>query len=214
MPDLDFTIVGSEAASDGITPLIQFDIEVANRSDEHIQSIILQTKIRIETVRRSYEEHEKDRLVELFGRPEMWGRSLQSMLWTDVGLTIPGFESRTRAKLPVPVTFDLHIATAKYFYALQDGDIPLLFLFTGSIFYTTPSGSLLMQRISWDLEASYRMPVQQWKALMETHYPEKAWLYLERGVFDELYAFKQRSGLASWEAVVGKLLEGAREEAI
>ena len=222
MPDLRFNITGARAAPDSLTPLIHFDLEVVDGSDlqagdgvaGRIQSIILQTQIRIEPTRRRYNDDEKERLAELFGPPEMWGRSLHSMHWADVGVTIPAFTSQTTAKLPVPVTFDLNVAATKYFFGLDDDDIPLLFLFSGSVFYSAPGGGLMVQRISWDREATFRLPVGRWRELIEAHYPDKAWLYLDRSVFDELYAFKQRSGLASWEAVVERLLEGAREEVL
>ncbi len=36
--------------------------------------------------------------------------------------------------LPVPVTYDLEIASTKYFHALTDGVVPLLLLFSGTVF--------------------------------------------------------------------------------
>ena len=62
--------------------------------------------------------------------------------------------------LPVPCTYDFNVAATKYFYALEEGDIPLLFLFSGTIFYAADDGALQVAQISWDKEAPFRLPVQ------------------------------------------------------
>ena len=109
--------------------------------------------------------------------------------------------------LPVACTFDLNVAATKYFYALEEGEVPLLFLFSGTIFYARPDGQLQVQPISWNKECVYRMPVATWKDLMEHHYPESAWLSLGRETFDRLYEFKRSLGATSWEQTIDKLLD-------
>ncbi len=213
MPELTFNVAAAEPAFKGIAPLMQFVLQVENASEDRIQSIILESQIRIEPLKRRYDEAEKERLVELFGRPERWGQTVHSMFWAHAGATIPAFEARTTVRLSVPVTYDLNVAAAKYFYGLEDGDVPLIFLFSGTVFYTDPSGRLMMQRVSWENESEYRMPIGQWKDLMDHHFPNASWLYLQRDVFDELYAFRRRRGHPTWDAAVSHLLETAREEA-
>ena len=46
----------------------------------------------------------------------------------------PGFTGQHRVELPVPCTYDFEVAAAKYLHALDDGEIPLLFLFSGTVF--------------------------------------------------------------------------------
>ena len=48
---------------------------------------------------------------------------------------VPAFTGSTTATLTIPCTLDLDVAATKYFHGLDDGDIPLLFLFSGSVFY-------------------------------------------------------------------------------
>ena len=59
------------------------------------------------------------------------------------------------------------------------------------------------------------MPVQTWRGLMEQFFPQSAWIYLPRDVFDRLYAYKRRHGLPTWEGAVERLLAsgGVKEEA-
>jgi hypothetical protein len=41
---------------------------------------------------------------------------------------------------------------------------------------------------------------------MDHHYPGMAWLSLHRDVFDRLYAYKRRRGLATWDQAIEELL--------
>ena len=42
--------------------------------------------------------------------------------------------------IEVPCTYDLEVAAAKYFYAVDDGQVPLSFHFNGNVFYRPPGG--------------------------------------------------------------------------
>jgi hypothetical protein len=187
---------------------LNFKVKVTNQpASERIQSIILQAQIQIQAPQRAYSPNEKSKLFELFGPPEQWGQTLRGKLWTLVSTTVRSFTDSTEATLSVPCSYDLNIAATKYFYGLEEGEVPLLFLFSGTVFYAGAEGQLQVQQISWNKECAYRMPVQLWKDLMEQHYPNTAWLYLDRDVFERLAEFKRRSGTASWEQAIEKLLE-------
>ena len=99
--------------------------------------------------KRRYASSEQQRLTDLFGTPERWGNTLQSLLWTQVQLLVPAFEEQAEAVLPVPVSFDFGIAATRYFHGLEQGELPLLLLFSGNIFYLDAEGSLTMGPIDW-----------------------------------------------------------------
>jgi hypothetical protein len=61
-------------------------------------------------------------------------------------------------------------------------------------------------QIPWDRDAGYRMPVSVWKEMMDTYYPNIAWLALRRDVFDRLNEFKIRHGIATWEQTIERML--------
>jgi Family of unknown function (DUF6084) len=209
VPDLDFQVTGVEPSTDGLTPLLQFKLRVTNSSPEPIHALLLGTQIQIQSPQRSYTADEKEKLVELFGTPERWGQTLRNRLWTHANATVGRFIGETETLLPVHCSYDLNLAAAKYFYALGEGDVPLLFLFSGSVFYATPEKNLQVERVSWNKECAYRLPVRTLKALMERHYPNSQWVYLHRETFDRLWAYKRRQGLAAWEQVVEQLLSSA-----
>jgi hypothetical protein len=212
VPDLDFSILGVEHAAHGLTPLLHFKLGIANSPPhETIQSVILQAQIQIQAPGRSYSESEKPKLIDLFGTPDQWGTTLRARLWTLSNTTVRTFTGSTEAILPVPCSFDLNVAGPKYFYALEGGEVPLLFLFSGTIFYAGPDGRLQVQQISWNKECTYRMPVSTWQKMMEAHYPNTAFISLQRDVFDRLHDYKQSAGVSSWEQVIDKLLEKKKE---
>lgn len=206
MPPLAFEITGVEAVARGLTPLLQFKVAVTHSGAEPIHSILLHTQIQIQAPNRPYSAHEKQNLVELYGPPERWGQTLRNRLWTTADTTISGSAGRATALFSIPCTYDLSLAATKYFYGLEAGEIPLLFLFSGTIFYGDESGRLQARPISWDSEAQFRLPLSQWKNLMEHHFPNSAWLYLRRDVFDRLYACKRANGDATWEQTLERLL--------
>jgi hypothetical protein len=207
MPDLQFHVTGVAPAARGLTPLLQFELEVGNEpASQAIHTAILQVQIQIEPARRHYSAEEKEKLVDLFGEPDRWGQTLRNSLWTHAVTTLRGFSEKTQAVLPVPCTYDLNVSAAKYFFALEDGEVALLFLFSGTVFYEA-GGRLQAELIPWSKEARFRMPVRRWREMMDHHYPNCAWVSLRRDVFERLYAFKREHGLTSWEAAIERLLE-------
>ncbi len=212
MPDLDFKVLGVEAANYGIAPLLHFQLEVTNQpAEETIQSVMLQVQIQIHPTLRAYQSQEKEKLGELFGTPERWGQTLRARLWTHANVNLRQFTGRTEAILSVPCTFDLNVSATKYFYALEEGEAPLLFLFSGTIFYQGADGRLQISQISWNKECNYRLPIAVWQEMMDHHYPNTAFLSLERDLFERLYAFRRREGLATWEATIDRLLPAPNE---
>lgn len=207
MPDLDFEVTDVDPATRGLTPLLHFKLKITNRPEEEtIHSVMLQAQIQIQSPQRAYSPNEKEKLFELFGPPEQWGQTLRNKLWTHAHTNAGSFRGATEAVLAVPCSYDLNLAATKYFYGIEEGEVPLLFLFSGTIFYAGADGRLQVQQISWNKEAAYRMPVARWKEIMQAHYPNTGWLYLESEIFERLCAYKRRSGMATWEQVFAKLL--------
>ena len=204
-PALDFAVESAEAVRFAAAPTVAFRLRIA--TDKPVRSLALNAQIRIAPARRRYSARDEQRLVELFGPPGQWGETLRTFRWAKTSVLVPPFDETTSVELAVPCTYDLQVATAKYFYALEDGDVPLEFLFSGTIFFVA-DGLLRTVQIPWDREATYRMPVSAWKDAMDSHFPGSAWLRLRDDVFDRMVAYKSRHALPTWEATVEHLLEG------
>lgn len=211
MPDLDFRVEGAEVLEYAAVPSLQFKLRIENLQEEPIRTVSLNTQVRIAARQRHYEAVEQARLKELFGDPHRWRETLRSLLWTHTVLQVPRFSGSTVVDMPVTCTYDLEVVAAKYFYALEDGEVPLEFLFSGTVFYAAEGGRLQTARISWEKEAEFRLPVRLWKEMMDHYFPNSAWIRLHRDAFDRLYDYKIRMGLPTWEATVEALLRASEQ---
>jgi uncharacterized protein DUF6084 len=213
VPDLSFQVDGVEVTPYAVAPLLTFRLRATNASpDEAIHNVVLRCQIQIESTRRNYDPEEEQRLRDLFGEPQRWGQTLRAMLWTHANVVIPPFAGETVIDLPVTCSYDFNLAVTKFFYALEQGEIPLNFLFSGTVFYQDGE-ALQVAPISWSKEARFRLPVATWRHLMETYYPNLAWLQLRQDVFDRLYRYKVRHGIPTWEQLMERILSAADEEA-
>lgn len=213
MPDLSFEVIGAEAAAYSVLPMLIFKMRIANASEEErIHNVNLKCQIMLSVTKRRYTAEEKAKLRELFGEPERWGETLRTFLWTNVTTVVPRFSGSTIVDLPVPCSYDFEVVSVKYFDALENGDIPLTFLFSGTIFYEGESGNLQIAQISWSKEATYRLPVALWREAIESSFPNSAWIRLRKDVFDDLHKYKIKHGLPTWEEVFTRLLRASSEE--
>jgi hypothetical protein len=209
-PQLEFVVEDGGAMEHAVVPTLRFGLRIDSSAE--VRSLALNVQLRIAATRRSYEEADRERLVELFGPPQDWGRNLRSLHWTNATLQVGPFAGSTRAELAVSCTYDLEVAASRYFDALRDGEVPLELLFSGSLFYAGPDGRLQVQPLPWDQEAEFRLPVSEWRELMDRHFPDSAWLRLRRASFDRLYAYRARHTLLTWEDTLDALLARAEED--
>lgn len=207
MPDLEFRVLSAAPEPHALTPILDFRLGIAEAGGHDIDSVALRCQIMVEAARRPYAEREQEALLDLFGEPSRWGRTLKSMLWTHASTMVPPFRGETAVDLPVACTFDLSVSAGKYFFALEEGDVPLTLQFSGTVFWRDENHSLRVAPIPWSKEASYRLPVATWRAMMEEHYPGTAWLCLRREVVDKLNRFKSHRGLRSWDEALETLLD-------
>jgi hypothetical protein len=208
VPDLNFQVEGAEAVAFAASPFLAFKLHITNaNAEEPIHSVALRCQIQIEVTRRRYSSQDQERLLDLFGEPERWGQTLRNMLWTHANVVVPPFTGSTVVDLQVPCTFDFNVAAAKYFYGVEDGEVPLNLMFSGTVFYANDEGNLQVTQIPWDKESRYRLPVRAWREMMDIYYPNSAWLCLRQDVFDRLYQYKVKRGIPTWEQALEKLLD-------
>jgi hypothetical protein len=215
MPDLRFAVEGAEPVPFAVAPLLALKLRVeCTNPKETIHTIALRAQIQIEATRRRYSEDEQENLRDLFGEPDRWSRTLRSRLWTHADVVIPAFTGSITTDLHIPCTFDFNVAATKYFHGVSDGEIPLILLFSGTLFYAGPQEALQVAPISWDKEARYRLRVAVWRQMMDLYYPNSAWLSLRRDVFERVYEYKVRHGIPSWEEALDSLLSAAEGEPV
>jgi hypothetical protein len=209
MADLIFGCTGATAERYAATPTVTFSLTITERSGVRVHAIALRCQIRIEPHRRRYTAAEAQRLHDLFGDPSRWAETVKPIQLATVTAMVPMFTAVTEVDVPVPVTYDLEVASARYLQGLDDGAIPLILLFSGTVFVATEEG-FSVELVPWSAEATYRMPVSVWRDLVDAHFPGRAWLPLGRPTLDALAEFKARHALPTWDATLGALLDRAR----
>jgi hypothetical protein len=213
MPDLDFEVESADVLPYAALPTILFRLGIQNAVEgEDIDSISLRTQIRIAATQRRYEPEEQVKLRELFGEPHQWKDTLRSLLWTNTNTIVTRFSGGRVFEMPVTCTYDFDVIGTKYFAALEDGEIPLEFLFSGSVFYRKEGGPLQVAQISWEKEAKFRLPVRLWREMMDHYFPNNAWLRLHKDTFDRLYEYRSRNALLTWDRTLESLLDAAEKE--
>ncbi|HEX9040123.1 MAG TPA: DUF6084 family protein [Trebonia sp.] len=208
MAELTFGCTGAHAARYAATPALNFALSITESTGVRVHAIALRCQIRIEPHRRRYSAAEAQRLYDLFGDPSRWAESVKPIQLAMVTAMVPGFTSLTEIELPVPCTYDLEVASARYLQGLDDGTIPLLLLFSGTVFIARGE-SFSVELIPWSAEASYRMPVSVWQDVVNEHFPGSAWLRCSRETLDALSAFKAARALPTWDATLSALLAAA-----
>lgn len=206
VPELAFAVLDAGRVEHAAAPTLRFTLRVGTLGGEPVRSILLDTQLQIAARRRGYDDAERAKLFELFGPKEAWGATLRTLLWARATLVVPQFTGSTTAELLVPCSYDLEVIASRYFDALAGGEVPLEFLFSGSIFYSGAEGQLQTARIPWEREAEYRFPVSVWKAAMEGHFRDTAWVRLGKDSFDRLAAYKARHALATWDQALDRLI--------
>ncbi|HEY5005265.1 MAG TPA: DUF6084 family protein [Ktedonobacteraceae bacterium] len=215
MPDLSFEVIGAEVPPYAAVPTLIFKLRVTNADpDERIHSVTLRSQVQLAVTRRRYSPEAQAQLLEVFGEPERWGETLRSLLWTHVNAVVPQFSGSVIIDLPIACTYDFEVVATKYFSALGDGEVPLLFLFSGTIFYENEEGNLQAGQISWTKESSYRFPITIWQEMMARYYPNSTYIRLHKDIFDRLYQYKATHGLPTWEDVIGRLLQTSEKEVL
>jgi hypothetical protein len=212
MTELAFDCVGAQVDRYAISPSMSLTLRIAETSGQKIEAIALRCQIRIEPTRRRYSDAEAERLNDLFGDTQRWADTLKPLQFTNVSVMVPGFTGSTEIDLPVMLSYDLEIGSTRYFAGLEDGEIPLLLLFSGTVF-STVDGRLQAQQVPWSKEAVYRLPVSLWREAIDVHFPNSAWIRMNLQTLDELQRFKNRQALPTWDATISALLAGAAGDA-
>jgi Family of unknown function (DUF6084) len=208
MAELVFDCTGARADKYAVVPSMLVTLRISETSGDRVEAIALRCQFRIEPARRRYSDEEARRLNDLFGDTQRWADTLKPLQFTNVSVMVPGFTGSTEIDVPVPLTYDMEIGSTRYFAGLDDGEIPLLLLFSGTVFGTA-NGRMSVTQVPWSKEASYRLPVSTWREAIDAHFPNSAWIRLSTATFDELLRFKSANGLVTWEATIVQLLTEA-----
>ena len=210
MPELTFSCTGAAVDLASATPAIALRLHIAESTGVTVHALALRTQIRIEPLKRRYDDTEADAMRDLFGDRARWGKTLKPLQLGFVNQMVPTFTGETDVEVALPCSYDFDVAANKYLYALDDGEVPLLLLFSGTVF-TAEGNGFSVSLVPWDREATYRLPVSVWTETMHLHFPGTAWLRLGERAFDALHQYRTAQQLTSWDDAIDRLLKEAQQ---
>ena len=211
MSDFRFTVLEVVAEPYAMAPQLTARLRVEETTGQRIHAIVLRCQVRIEPQRRRYDPAEQNGLRGLFGERDRWADTLKPFQWMQCNTTVQGFTSRSETDLALPCTYDLDVIGTRYLHALDAGDVPLAFLFSGTVFIRGTSG-FEVEQIPWACEARHALPVAVWRQMIDSYYPNTGWLRVGSEVLTQLADYRSRHGLVSWDETMRKLLaEAARK---
>jgi hypothetical protein len=208
MTEVRFEVVGAEPERFALAPTLLLRLRITAVGGGAVHAIALRAQVRIEPQRRTYDHDDEERLYAIFGEPRQWADSLRPFLWAHVGITVPGFVDETVVDLPLPCSYDLEVAGNAYLHALAAGEIPLLLLFSGTVFAKVEAG-FAVQPITWTAESGYRLPWPVWRATMDVAFPNSGWVRVHSDTLDALLAYKAEQALHTWDDTFARLLKEA-----
>jgi hypothetical protein len=212
MAELTFDCTGVRPDRYAVVPSMSLFLRISETSGQAIDAIALRCQIRIEPARRRYSAAEAEQLNDLFGDTGRWADTLKPLQFASLSTMVGGFSGSTDVELSVPFTYDLEIGSTKYFAGLEAGEVPLLLLFSGTVF-ARDGGRLQVEQVPWTKELSYRLPVSSWREAIEVHFPNSAWIRMSRETRADLQRYKTSQALTTWDATVSALLKGAADDA-
>jgi hypothetical protein len=211
-PEPEFQILSVEPVPRSAAPTLRFTGRIDARTDRPVYAVALTALITVEPSKRSYDEGERERLAELFGSPERWASTTGAFRWAQVETMVAGFTGSGEFALDVPCTYDLELASGKYFGSLASGSAPLRVHFNGSVFYEAEGGRVQVVLIPWDRSIRFDLPIAVWQAMIAEHHPNRGWIPLATETVDRLRGRKARDGAPTFDACVSELLDRAEAE--
>jgi len=202
-----FTVLDVTAEPYAASPQLTCRLRIEEATGRRVHAIALRCQVRIEPQRRRYEPAEQDALRGLFGEPGRWGDTLKAFQWMQANATVQGFTGETETELALPCTYDLEVIGSRYLHALDAGDVPIILLFSGTVFTKGASG-FEVEQVPWACEARWALPVRVWRDMIDAFFPSSGYVRVSADVLKELAAFRARHDLISWDETMRHLLEG------
>jgi hypothetical protein len=212
MAELSFAVVDVVPERYAAAPNLLARIRVEETTGTPVHALALRAQIRIEPQRRRYDDSEAKALLDVFGDRNRYAETLRPVAWLHASTVAQGFRGASEIDLPLPCTYDFEVSGSRYLHALRDGEIPLVFLFSGTVFTHGTTG-FSIEQVPWDREARFRLPVAVWRDLMAAFFPGTEWLRMRRDSVEALAHYRHVRGLTSWDDAVTTLLAEASSRA-
>lgn len=208
MTELSFDVFDVVPDKYAAAPILDARLRIAELTGAVVHTVALRVQVKIDAHLRRYTDDEQIRLSEQFGEPERWAETLRPFTWTHATAMVPGFTGTTEFDLPIQCTYDLEVLGSRFFESLDEGKVPLEFLFSGTVITKGETGFAVTQ-IPWHKAAPYALPVAVWRELMDAYYPNAGYVRAHRDTIHALQTYKGTKAIPSWDQLFEELLSHA-----
>jgi len=213
MPEINFQVLSAKVKPFAAAPTLVFELQVTNRTPgEEVFAAALRCQILIEATKRTYDDEVKSSPSDVFGEPSLSEQTVRSLYWVTVNIAVPRFRGLTVIEVPISCYNDHVVAAGKYLNAVGNGDIPLAFLFSGSIFYSGGGGSVLVMQLPREKEAFFRMPAALWQEMMAIYFPNSTWLAVRNETYTRLRQLTRSGAYPTLDNCLEAIVEKAFQE--
>ncbi len=210
MSHYEFSVLDVFSEPYAAVPQLTARLRIEENTGTVVHAVALRCQVRIEPQRRGYADEEAADLRGLFGGRERWSDTLRPFLWMQCSSTVQGFTGVTEVDLPMPATYDFDVVGSRYLHALDEGSIPLSFMFSGVIF-TRGANGFGVEQVPWDCDTTYQMPATVWKQMIGQYYPGTGWIRADHDVVSAVAAYRAEHGFTTWDETLKHLLAARTE---
>jgi hypothetical protein len=210
LPEPEFWVLDCVAVPHAAAPTLSFKLRVKDGSGLEVYTIALAAHIHLEASSRPHDKETRESLQDVFGEPERWNDTARSVIWAKRDVLAPSFTGSTSFELELPCSTDLELATMRYLDAVPDGEVPLAFHFSGSIFYRGRHDRMQLTMVPWHTTAQFRLPIETWRKAVGDR---GGLVRVTDETFEALKRYRTDRGLPSLGGAVSDLIAGARVEA-
>jgi hypothetical protein len=206
-PEPQLWVLDCAAVPHTAAPTLSFTLRAKEESGLEVYTVALTAQIHLEASSRPHDAAVRDALVDVFGEPERWNDTARSVIWAKRDVLVPSFSGSTTFELQLPCSTDLELATTRYFEAVPDGEAPLAFHFSGSIFYRGAHDRMQLTMVPWHSTAQFRLPLATWRKAVGDR---GGLVRVTDATFEALKGYQHDRGLPSLGAAVSELVERER----
>jgi hypothetical protein len=183
--ELGFRIVGASPLEHAATPIVC--VHVIAESRAAVRAVVLRCLVVIDPGARAYDANEAAALERVLGPADR--RATAPLVWAQLPQNLPGFEGELGFDLHLPCSLDLRAGGAAYLDAIEDGNVPLTVLFSGTAFVADDAGALSALPIPQTAEARFALPIAVCRDALSRHHGDATLVPVRREILARLRRF-------------------------
>ena len=183
MPNIEVLVLSAKPVQDALSPTVEFEIQVANRSNESIQDCLLNCEAYLKF-------------------------SEKSLYWGETSISVGPFTPTgpRKTKLRLSCGYDANLTVSKYLETVGDGEIPIELHVWGTCFWGNQSASVGRKIVNTSI------PTSTWRSLVLSFYRKARWVMITEETLKILEKLRDEWQLHTYDEVMHELIKSKSKE--